>query len=167
MAEMPSQLPVVAPRLLPDAPSGFFLWDRFPVVLDTNVLLADCVHVVRSGAPSILLRSAGLPVAHLFATERVREEVEKYLPGHAESRGLDPMEALRVWREQYLAVIRFVEIEGEARDSRVAGLAARDVTDKPTGLLAELLAPCLVFSRDKDLLDPGIAQREWVSLSFG
>lgn len=39
------------------------------------------------------------------------------------------------------------------------------MTDKPTGLLAELLAPCLVFSHDRDLLDTGIAQREWVTLS--
>lgn len=72
---------------------------------------------------------------------------------------------MRVWREQYLRAIRFVELDGEAQDPRVRALVARDATDKPTGLLAELLAPCLVFSRDKDLLDPGIAQREWGTLS--
>jgi hypothetical protein len=146
-------------------PSTFFLWERYPVVLDTNVLLSDCAHVVRSGKISFLLASAQLPIAHLFATERVRAEVERYLPSHAERSGLDSDEVIRVWRERYVPVIRFVDVEGEARDPRVAALAARDVTDKPTGLLAELLAPCLVFSRDKDLLDPGIARREWVTLS--
>jgi hypothetical protein len=165
MDEMPAQLPVPARRLLPAAPSSFFLFDRFPVVVDTNVLLADCAHVIRSGKTSFLLASGELPIAHLFATERVREEVEKYLSGHAERQGLDPQEAMEVWRERYLAVIRFVGVEGEARDARVAALVDRDVTDKPTGLLAELLAPCLTFSRDKDLLDTGIAQREWVGLS--
>lgn len=165
MAEIPAQPPVLAPRLLPAAPSSFFLWDRFPVVLDTNVLLADCAHVVRSGKTSFLLASGELPIARLFATEHVRREVEKYLPGHAEEAGIDAVEAMRVWRESYQRVIRFVDLDGEARDERVKTLAARDIDDRPTGLLAELLAPCLVFSRDRDLLDTGIAQREWVTLS--
>jgi len=165
MAEPPAQLPVLAPRLLPAAPSSFFLWDRFPVVVDTNVVLADCAHVVRSGKTSFLLASGELPIARIFATERVRAEVEKYLPGHIEKAGLDPDEAMHVWRERYQQVIRFVDLAGEARDDRVVALGARDADDQPTGLLAELLAPCLVFSRDKDLLDTGIAQREWVTLS--
>ncbi len=156
---------VVAPRLLPDTPSAFFLWERLPVVLDTNVLLSDCEHVVESGKTSFLLASAKLPVAHLFATERVRSEVERHLPAHARRCGLDPEKAMQVWHDKYLAAIRFIDIDGDACDHRVVGLLARDPTDKPTGLLAELLAPCLVFSRDKDLLDTGIARREWVTLS--
>src|SRR5712691_13489994 len=116
MEEMPAQLPVLAPRLLPAAPSTFFLFDRFPVIVDTNVLLADCAHVVRSGKTSFLLASGELPIAHIFATERVRAEVEKHLPRHAERVGLDADEAMEVWRECYLPVIRFVDIDGEARD---------------------------------------------------
>lgn len=162
---MPAQPPVLAPRLLPATPSSFFLFDRFPVVVDTNVLLADCAHVLRSRKASFLLASGELPVAHLFATERVRGEVEKHLPRHAARVGLDPQEAMDVWRELYLPAIRFVDLDGEPTDARVSALAVRHVNDKPTGLLAELLAPCLVFSRDRDLLDTGIAQREWVTLS--
>lgn len=165
MVEDATHPPVVAPRLLPDAPSAFLLWERLPVVLDTNVLLSDCQHVVESGKTSFLLASTRLPVAHLFATERVRSEVERHLPDHARRCGLDPEKAMQVWHDKYLAAIRFVDIDGDARDHRVVGLLARDPTDKPTGLLAELLAPCLVFSRDKDLLDTGIARREWVTLS--
>jgi len=158
---VPDQLPVLAPKLLPAAPTSYFLWDRSPVVLDTNVLLADCAHIVRSGKTSFLLRSGQWPVAHLFATDRVRAEVEEHLPGHAVHVGLDPDELMAVWRERYLPVIRFVNLDGDARDERVAALVARHPNDKPTGLLA----PCLVFSRDRDLLDTGIAQREWVTLS--
>lgn len=135
------------------------------MVVDTNVLLADCAHVVRSGKRSFLLASGELPIAHLFASERVREEVEKHLPAHAERAGLDREEVIEVWRERYLPAIRFVDLDGDAKDDRVAKLVARHVNDKPTGLLAELLAPCLVFSRDRDLLDTGIARREWVTLS--
>jgi PIN domain len=165
MAETPAQPPVLVPRPLPAAPTSLCLWDRFPVIVDTNVLLADCVHIIRSGKTSFLLASGALPIAHLFATERVREEVEEHLPTHAQRGGLDPEDAMTMWRERYLPVIRFVNLDGDTGDERVAKLAARHVNDKPTGLLAELLAPCLVFSRDRDLLDTGIARREWVTLS--
>lgn len=162
---MPAQLPVFAPKLVPAAPTSYFLWDRYPVVVDTNVLLADVAHVVRTGKTSFLLGSGEWPIAHLFATERVRGEVEEHLPEHAEQVGLDAGEVKGVWRERYLPVIRFVHLDGDTRDERVAALVARHERDKPTGLLAELLAPCLVFSRDKDLLDTGIARRDWVTLS--
>jgi hypothetical protein len=106
-----------------------------------------------------------LPVARLFATERVRVEVERHLAAHADRAGIDPTDALRVWQHEYLRLIRFVDLDGEGSDPRVLELIARHGNDKATGLLAELLAPCLVFSRDRDLLDTGIAQREWVTLS--
>jgi hypothetical protein len=158
--------PTSAPGLVPAAPTDLLLWDRLPVVLDTNVLLSDCEHVVaRKGRPSFLLQSARLPVARLFATERVKAEVERHLPAHATRSGLDPKQAMQTWHEQFVPLMRFVEIEGEPSDPRVAALALRHPNDGPTGLLAELLAPCLVFSRDKDLLNTGIAEREWVELT--
>lgn len=139
-------------------------FSRYPVALDTKVLVFDCLHVVRNSR-SLLLSSATLPIARLYAAEHVREEVERHLPVLAQRRGLDPARAVAVWRERYLPVINFVSLEGETRDPRVAELVRRDISDKPTGLLAELLAPCLVFSHDGDLVDTGIAEREWVTLS--
>lgn len=36
-----------------------------------------------------------------------------------------------------------------------------DADDRPTGALAKLVAPCLVFSEDKDLRRPGFAPERW------
>lgn len=103
MVEEAAPRPVPVPRLLPAEPADLFLWDRPPVVVDTKVLVFDCLHVLRSGKPSFLLSSASLRVARLYATEQVRDEVKRILPVQAERYGFDTVRAEAVWRERYLS----------------------------------------------------------------
>jgi hypothetical protein len=134
-------------------------------VLDTNVLLNDCVRVARTQAPSILLRAADAPIVHLYAAEHVRGEVERLLPTYSKSRGVRPEDAIAAWNERHLRALRFVDVGVHGCDQRVVDVAERDPSDFQTAALAQLLAPCLVFSRDKDLIDAGIAQGDWVRLT--
>jgi hypothetical protein len=157
---------VQRPNLYPEKPSmGLFGWDRAPVVVDTSMLLNDCCDAARGSGGSLLLSLAHSPVAHLYAGRHVLEEMERRLPRRAEQRHLDPVRADTVWRQNYLPKIRFVDMTGVARGRAASALAARDPTDLQTALLAELLAPCLVFAFDKDLVDTGIARRDWVNVS--
>lgn len=40
-------------------------------------------------------------------------------------------------------------------------MAITDPDDVPTGKLAKLIAPCVVFSEDKHLRRPGLAPNRW------
>jgi hypothetical protein len=143
---------------------GLLGWDRLPVVLDTSMLINDIVDAARGQGGSLLLLTVRKDVAHLYATERVREEVERNLERRAIQGRVSPERAFAVWRERYLPAIRFVSVEDVPRGRAVAELAARHPNDLPTGVLAELLAPCLVFARDNDLVDTGIARRDWTTI---
>ena len=44
---------------------------------------------------------------------------------------------------------------------RTTAIAITDPDDVPTGQLAKLIAPCVVFSEDKHLSKPGLAPPAW------
>jgi hypothetical protein len=158
-------LPVVRGDIYGDVPTrGLIGWPRLPVVLDTSILLNDILDAARGHGGSLLLLAARKDVAHLYATERVREEVERHLARRA-TEGHVPVEsAFQVWDDIYLPLIRFVPVDGVPRGRAARLLADRDPKDLPTAVLAELLAPCLVFSKDNDLLDTEIARHDWTTI---
>lgn len=143
---------------------GLFGWDRLPIVLDTSMLLNDIVCATRGQGDPLLLALARKEVAHLFATDRVREEVESHLAARAIQGHVAPEHAFSMWSRSYLPLIRFVTVDDVPRGQAVTALANRHPTDLPTGVLAELLAPCLVFAVDNDLVDTGIARRDWTAV---
>jgi hypothetical protein len=71
------------------------------------------------------------------------------------------LDVLRAHFEQhYLPILRFVTVaEDDMHDPQV--LAITDPDDVPTGRLAKLLGPCVVFSEDRHLRKPGLAPANW------
>lgn len=142
---------------------GLFEWDRLPIVLDTSILVNECVRAARGSGGSLLLGSRREGQTHLYATERVRREVERHLARRAMQARVDPSVAERVWITQFLPAIRFVDVEAARSPlgSAAKTLAARHPSDLPTVILAELIAPCLIFARDKDLIEIGATRQGW------
>lgn len=138
-----------------------------PVVVDANAFLKDCVANVRRPAVTALLGLAEAERIRLFATEQVHDEVARYLRTFA--RG-EADAACTLWRTRYLPLVRWVAPFGTAdhgrsteASDRLARLARRDPDDVPTARLALLCAPCLLVTSDRDLLDHGFGDREWVT----
>lgn len=71
------------------------------------------------------------------------------------------MEVLRArFEANYLPRLRFVTVStADVVDPQV--LAISDPDDVPTGQLAKLVAPCIVFSEDRHLRQPGLAPEDW------
>lgn len=104
-------------------------------------------------------------LVNLYATCSVCEEVEQHLPRAASDSRLAVSAVEAVWREKLRPLVSFVGIDTlPAHDRRVTRLAQKDPDDVPTGLLAELLGPCLVFSSDPHLIEVGIARKDWGNL---
>jgi len=154
------------PRVVPLAPTEGISWERVPVVADAPVLIGDCLRYAKLGREPLLpLLTHRPPVVNLYATERVRAEVEEHLPAAARNCRLSQESVARIWREQIAPLVNFVPLAAlPPRDARVARLAQIDPDDAPTGSLAELLGPCLVFSSDSHLRDVGIARNDWGNL---
>lgn len=132
------------------------------VVVDANALLRSIRYRASTGiTPNIIGVSAGAPW-RIFATTAVLGEVVDKMPrlagGNEELLG-----AMRaVFESEFRSVITWVEVDhSEHTDRRVTEVRERDPDDAATAVLAELLAPCLVWSDDGDLIEPGIADGEW------
>lgn len=128
-------------------------------VVDTNVILSslrnDCLH----NWDSRLVRSTALGCSVLFAPDHVYEEIYEKLPKLAYDSV--SLEQLRVRFESvYLPIIRFVSISDlDEFDPQIINIP--DLDDRPTGRLAQLIAPVVVFSDDHDLIDADFAVSEW------
>ncbi|MGW0864699.1 hypothetical protein [Streptomyces sp. NPDC002611] len=129
-------------------------------IVDTNALLSSIENDCRKGFRSRLLRMSDDGTAVLYAAEHVLEETYEHLPRMA-ARGLVPLSTLRAHFEaEYLPALRFVTMSDvDGPDEQV--LAITDADDVPTGRLAKLIAPCVVFSDDKHLKKPGFAPKDW------
>ncbi|MFE7622531.1 hypothetical protein [Streptomyces sp. NPDC057509] len=136
-------------------------------IVDTNVLLTsvdnDCRNETQGRRSRLLLMSDGGDVV-LYAADHVLDEVYEHLPRIAKSSPV-PLAALRAYFEtEYLPVLRFVTVsDTDAPDPQV--LAITDSDDVPTGRLAKLIAPCVVFSDDKHLKRPGFAPKRWLDMA--
>jgi len=135
---------------------------RFVGVVDANALLSCVGNDCRKGAywQSDLLRAANRGVATLYAPDHVYFEVYEHLTAIAKWSNV-PAPALRArFETKYLPRLRFVTV-GTAGIVDQQVLAISDPDDVPTGQLAKLVAPCVVFSEDRHLRKPGLAPENW------
>ncbi|WP_028810227.1 hypothetical protein [Streptomyces sp. 351MFTsu5.1] len=129
-------------------------------VVDTNALMSSIENDCRHGHRSRLLRMSDTGSAVLFAADHVYREMYERLPRFAERCKVPLAPLFERFEEDYLPALRFVTVSGiDAPDPQV--LAITDPDDVPTGLLAKLIAPCVVFSEDRHLKKPGLAPKEW------
>jgi hypothetical protein len=135
---------------------------RFLGVVDANAILSSVDNDCRKGPGwrSRLLRMTSGGSAALFASDHVYGEVYRRMSKIARSSPV-PLDVLRArFEAEYLPVLRYVTVDTTAiADPQV--LAITDPDDVPTGQLAKLIAPCVVFSEDKHLLRPGLAPPAW------
>jgi hypothetical protein len=135
---------------------------RFLGVVDTNAVLSSVVHDCLKGEfwRSRLLRMTDRGTAVLYAADHVYGEVYEHLPKMAAWSKV-PVDVLRDrFEKRYLPLLRFATVDmAEIVDPVV--LAITDVDDRPTGQLAKLVAPCVVFSEDRHLRKPGLAPDNW------
>jgi hypothetical protein len=133
-------------------------------VVDANALLSSVDNDCRKGPywRSRLLRMTDRGTAALYMTDQVYGEVYGKLSRMATCSPV-PVDVLRTrFEETYLPVLRLVRVEaGNIVDPQV--LAITDPDDVPTGQLAKLIAPCVVFSEDRHLRLPGFAPDDWRS----
>ncbi|WP_159766057.1 hypothetical protein [Streptomyces sp. HM190] len=129
-------------------------------IVDTNALLSSIENDCRKGFRSRLLRMSDDGTATLYAADHVLDETYEHLPRMA-ARGLVSHSTLRAHFEaEYLPALRFVTMSDvDGPDEQV--LAITDTDDVPTGWLAKLIAPCVVFSDDRHLKKPGFAPKDW------
>jgi hypothetical protein len=130
------------------------------VIVDTNALLSSILHDYRRGQPSRLRKMTALGTSVLCAADHVFSEVYEHLPVFSAAKGVSLAELRTRWEEDYLSILRFVTVADEdIVDPQV--LAITDPDDVPTGQLAKLVGPCVVFSDDKHLRRPGLAVSNW------
>lgn len=133
---------------------------RFLGVVDTDALLSSIDNDCRNGWRSRLLRMSDRETAFLYAADHVYWEVYRRLPKIARTSSASLGELRACFEEEYLPALRFVTMaSGQIADPQVAAIT--DETDVPTGQLAKLIAPCIVFSGDKHLRGPGLAPAQW------
>ncbi|MFJ2006709.1 PIN domain-containing protein [Streptomyces chartreusis] len=129
-------------------------------IVDTNALLSSIENDCRKGFRSRLLRMSDDGTAVLYAADHVLEETYEHLPRTAKC-GLVPLATLRAHFEaEYLPALRFVTVS-DVDGPNAQVLSITDADDVPTGCLAKLIAPCVVFSDDKHLKKPGFAPKDW------
>jgi len=135
---------------------------QFVGVVDANALLSCVGNDCRKGPgwQSDLLRMTKRGIATLYASDHVYFEVYEHLPKIARWSKV-PVGVLRArFEANYLPRLRFVTVSTtDVVDPQV--LAISDPDDVPTGQLAKLVAPCVVFSEDRHLRKPGLAPEDW------
>jgi hypothetical protein len=135
---------------------------RFVGVVDANAILSSVGNDCRKGTywRSGLLRMTDRSTAALYAADHVYGEVYEHLPEISQWSKI-PVGVLQTrFEKQYLPLLRFVTVDmTEIIDPVVFAIA--DVDDRPTGQLAKLVAPCVVFSEDRHLRKPGLAPDDW------
>jgi hypothetical protein len=131
-----------------------------PIVLDADVLHRNVDYCLRTGYTPKLLEAASASYSLLsgvvvFATARVREEVERQLVEIAEGRDVPLSEVTALWERLFLPRIRFVEMsDRDVEDSRVDEVRMLHDADAPTAALAVLLAPCVLLTDNRKHFAP-------------
>jgi len=135
---------------------------RFVGVVDANAVLSCVGNDCRKGTgwQSGLLRITNRAIATLYASDHVYGEAYEHLADIARWSKV-PVAVLRDrFEANYLPRLRFVTVDtSDVVDPQV--LAIPDPDDVPTGQLAKLVAPCVVFSEDRHLRKPGLAPEDW------
>lgn len=132
-----------------------------PVVLDTNVLLMMFRYYLRKHGRSALLTAARAGTLKFFAAKHVAEEMSEKLPRLVRKWGFETDVAVVTYYREFAPWIRFVDVSGiEPSEPRFGTVG--DADDRPTAILAGLLAPAIVLSRDPDLVEIELAYADWL-----
>jgi hypothetical protein len=131
-----------------------------PVVADSSFLISEILRSTRSLHQSAFLEAIKSGVLRPFAAQHVWAEVPRKLEIATRKQHLDTDLAMRVWWQEYVSRLRFVDVSGLST-SHATALLERDRSDIPTAALARLLAPAVVLSSDPDLQDTGFAVQKY------
>lgn len=138
------------------------MFSRLPCVVDTHVLAFDVIQGVTRGRSTALVGAARNGNGPIFAAAHVHGEVQRLLERRAAERAIDCAKLYQVWNQRYAPLVRFVDVPPVSTDARLAAVAAIDPDDEPTARLALLLSPCFLLSKDRALVDVGLATPEWL-----
>ncbi|MFF2411984.1 PIN domain-containing protein [Streptomyces sp. NPDC058092] len=144
------------------------LYQRGPLrraLLDTSVLTTDIIAATRRPEPSSFVAGARAGTVRCLIPVHVWEEVPRVLADrHREGGRFDLGRALELWQSWYAPVLYVVDTAGLPMTPEAQVLAGRDASDVPMLLLAGVIAPVVIIGTDADLVDSGLAVKEWREL---
>lgn len=144
------------------------LYQRGPLrraLLDTSVLTTDIIAATRRRDPSSFVAGARAGTVRCLIPVHVSEEVPRVLADrHQEGGRFDLGRAMALWQTRYAPVLYVVDTAGLPMTPEAQVLAGRDASDVPMLLLAGVIAPVVIIGTDADLVDSGLAVREWREL---
>lgn len=144
------------------------LYQRGPLrraLLDTSVLTTDIIAATRRRDPSSFVAGARAGTVRCLIPVHVWEEVPRVLADrHQEGGRFDLGRALALWQSRYAPVLYVVDTGGLPMTPQAQVLAGRDASDVPMLLLAGVIAPVVIIGTDADLVDSGLAVKEWREL---
>ncbi len=131
------------------------------LVVDANFFLSDVCYRREEADGTALRRVLATGVVCVAATPEVYSEVDEHLPRVAIGRGLDPTVASARWQSLYRPQITNLPGSGlrpeEPEDDSLTALKTRDPDDVPTASLALGQHSAVIVTRDRDLIDLGLA----------
>jgi hypothetical protein len=119
-------------------------------VLDTEFFRSAFQSQHKFGGPPLSLRLAREGHLRLFIAEETLAELFDKLTDFADGLGTTADELERLLLEEWGPSVHVVDLPTESNDFRVALVAARDQTDRPAAILATMLSPCILLTKDKD-----------------
>ncbi|MFB8089609.1 PIN domain-containing protein [Streptomyces sp. NPDC055992] len=144
------------------------LYQRGPLrraLLDTSVLTTDIIAATRRQEPSSFVAGAQAGTVRCLIPVHVREEVPRVLADrHREGGRFDLKQALELWQSRYMPVLYVVDTAGLPMTPEAQVLVGRDPSDVPMLLLAGVIAPVVIIGTDRDLVDSGLADKDWRAL---
>lgn len=144
--------------------SFFHLPLRSIGVVDADVMLANVFHQARHGVTPKLVSAARWGTLRLFAADHVYFEVYEHLPRVAADADASYTNVREIFERDHLPLIRFVTVDPDLSPELRAHQVA-DPSDVPTGVLAELIAPAVLYSRDRHLKRHQLAAPDWLEAS--
>lgn len=131
-----------------------------PVVVDTTELFDEILERALSSPEFRLIDAAHAGRMRMFAADHVAAELPAKIEQKFARRGTTPQAGLRIWEEDYLPYVHFVDTNGlPAQSSELKRLQERDLSDLAQARLTVLLSPVVSLSSDKDLIENGFAAK--------
>lgn len=137
-----------------------------PCVVDTNVLAFDVIQGYRRDQVTALVGAARSGSGFIFAPIHVLGETQRLLEERAVILGLDPAMLYAAWNQRYAPLVRFLDVPPIEIDARLTAVAADDPDDEPTARLALLIAPSYLLSKDRALINVGLATPEALAVAI-
>lgn len=126
-----------------------------PIVVDANVLRNDILYSCRKDRRTTLVAATNAGSLRMFCAEHVIEEVNEHSPRWAREGSIDGALFLNRWQDEYLPLVRCVDVPNglltESEAGEIAQLERIDPDDVPSATLARLLG-AFYLSEDKRAL---------------